>query len=171
VPVMRLLYAFPATCALIYRAKSRNSLTPAGIFAATLTAVAHAYHPWNLPFALLCVFFLAGTRVTHVSICARYPRSLFSRRFRSKKGSSPTIPSALRAPLEEKGLEHTFKVGKHLKLCECSHLANICSSSRQQLDGLGPFPTARKPITQTRNRTCRPQYPGSYGITMLLLGR
>jgi uncharacterized membrane protein len=68
---MRLLYAFPATCALIYRAKSRNSLTPAGIFAATLTAVAHAYHPWNLPFALLCVFFLAGTRVTHVS-CARY---------------------------------------------------------------------------------------------------
>jgi uncharacterized membrane protein len=67
---MRLLYAFPATCALIYRAKSRNSLTPAGIFAATLTAIAHAYHPWNLPFALLCVFFLAGTRVTHVS-CAR----------------------------------------------------------------------------------------------------
>ncbi|KAM0205622.1 hypothetical protein ACHAPA_007973 [Fusarium lateritium] len=63
---MRLLYAFPATCALIYRAKSRNSLTPAGIFAATLTAVAHAYHPWNLPFALLCIFFLAGTRVTHI---------------------------------------------------------------------------------------------------------
>ncbi|KAH6968610.1 hypothetical protein HG530_013404 [Fusarium avenaceum] len=63
---MRLLYAFPATCALIYRAKSRNSLTPAGIFAATLTAAAHAYHPWNLPFALLCIFFLAGTRVTHI---------------------------------------------------------------------------------------------------------
>ncbi|KAF4449263.1 hypothetical protein F53441_7425 [Fusarium austroafricanum] len=63
---MRLLYAFPATCALIYRAKSRNSLTPAGIFAATLTAAAHAYHPWNLPFVLLCVFFLAGTRVTHI---------------------------------------------------------------------------------------------------------
>ncbi|KAF5021577.1 hypothetical protein F66182_6381 [Fusarium sp. NRRL 66182] len=63
---MRLLYALPATCALIYRAKSRNSLTPAGIFAATLTAIAHAYHPWNLPFVLLCVFFLAGTRVTHV---------------------------------------------------------------------------------------------------------
>ncbi|KAF5583399.1 transmembrane protein [Fusarium pseudocircinatum] len=63
---MRLLYALPATCALIYRAKSRNSLTPAGIFAATLTAAAHAYHPWNLPFALLCVFFLAGTRVTHI---------------------------------------------------------------------------------------------------------
>ncbi|KAF5656964.1 transmembrane protein [Fusarium heterosporum] len=63
---MRLLYALPATCALIYRAKSRNSLTPAGIFAATLTAIAHAYHPWNLPFALLCIFFLAGTRVTHI---------------------------------------------------------------------------------------------------------
>ncbi|KAF9780687.1 hypothetical protein IL306_015149 [Fusarium sp. DS 682] len=63
---MRLLYALPATCALIYRAKSKNSLTPAGIFAATLTAAAHAYHPWNLPFALLCVFFLAGTRVTHI---------------------------------------------------------------------------------------------------------
>ncbi|KAM5352258.1 hypothetical protein ACJ41O_004981 [Fusarium nematophilum] len=63
---MRLLIAVPATCALVYRAWSRNSLTPGGIFAATLTAIAHAYHPWNLPFVLLCVFFLAGTRVTHI---------------------------------------------------------------------------------------------------------
>jgi hypothetical protein len=51
----------------VYRAWSKKSLTPAGIVTATLTAIAHAYHPWNLPFALLCVFFLAGTRVTHVS--------------------------------------------------------------------------------------------------------
>lgn len=63
---MRPLIAVPATCALVYRAWSRNSLTPAGIVVAALTAVAHAYHPWNLPFALLCVFFLAGTRVTHI---------------------------------------------------------------------------------------------------------
>lgn len=63
---MKLIIAAPATCALVYRAWSRNSLTPAGIFVAALTAVAHAYHPWNLPFVLLCVFFLAGTRVTHI---------------------------------------------------------------------------------------------------------
>ncbi|KAK3941235.1 transmembrane protein 19 [Diplogelasinospora grovesii] len=63
---MKAIYAVPATLLLIYRAHSRNSLTPAGIFAAALTAVAHAIHPWNLPFVLLVVFFLAGTRVTHV---------------------------------------------------------------------------------------------------------
>ncbi|KAK8930293.1 hypothetical protein VCV18_002964 [Metarhizium anisopliae] len=63
---MKAIIAIPATLALILRAWSKNSLTPAGLFAATLTAIAHAYHPWNLPFALLCVFFLAGTRVTHV---------------------------------------------------------------------------------------------------------
>ncbi|KAK0615861.1 integral membrane protein DUF92-domain-containing protein [Bombardia bombarda] len=63
---MRAIIAVPATLLLIYRAHSRKSLTPAGIVAAALTAVAHAIHPWNLPFALLVVFFLAGTRVTHV---------------------------------------------------------------------------------------------------------
>ncbi|KFA46694.1 hypothetical protein S40293_08066 [Stachybotrys chartarum IBT 40293] len=63
---MRLIYAVPATAAMMYRAWSRQSLTPTGIFAAILTAAAHAYHPWNLPFVLLFVFFLAGTRVTHV---------------------------------------------------------------------------------------------------------
>lgn len=64
---MRPIIAVPAIGALVYRAWSKKSLTPAGLVAATLTAIAHAYHPWNLPFVLLCVFFLAGTRVTHVS--------------------------------------------------------------------------------------------------------
>ncbi|KAK9417965.1 putative Integral membrane protein DUF92-domain-containing protein [Seiridium unicorne] len=63
---MKAIIAVPATLALIYRAHSHNSLTPAGIVAATLTAGAHAVHPWNLPFVLLCVFFLAGTRVTKI---------------------------------------------------------------------------------------------------------
>lgn len=63
---MKPVIAVPATLALVYRAWSRRSLTPAGILAAALTAAAHAYHPWNLPFALLCIFFLAGTRVTKV---------------------------------------------------------------------------------------------------------
>ncbi|KAM7195454.1 hypothetical protein V8F20_007513 [Naviculisporaceae sp. PSN 640] len=63
---MKAIYAVPATLALVYRAHSRKSLTPGGIFAAVLTAIAHAVHPWNLPFVLLIVFFLAGTRVTHV---------------------------------------------------------------------------------------------------------
>lgn len=168
---MRLLYALPATCALIYRAKSRNSLTPAGIFAATLTAIAHAYHPWNLPFALLCVFFLAGTRVTHVS-CARYtvPSRYSDKNTRSKKTSNPIIHSVQRAPPEEKGLEHMFKVSTYDCLT-ASQVADIHCSPRQQFDGLCSLPPSRKPATQTRSRIRRPQYPGSYGITMLLLGR
>jgi uncharacterized membrane protein len=63
---MKPIIAVPATLLLVYRAYSKKSLTPGGLFAATLTAVAHAVHPWNLPFALLVVFFLAGTRATHV---------------------------------------------------------------------------------------------------------
>ncbi|KAK5987498.1 Protein PGR [Cladobotryum mycophilum] len=63
---MKPVIAIPAIFLLVARAWKKKSLTPGGIFAAILTAVAHAYHPWNLPFALLVVFFLAGTRVTHI---------------------------------------------------------------------------------------------------------
>ncbi|TLD28857.1 hypothetical protein PspLS_03483 [Pyricularia sp. CBS 133598] len=63
---MKAIIAMPATLALIYRAHSHNSLTPAGLAAAAASAIAHAVHPWNLPFALLVVFFLAGTRVTKI---------------------------------------------------------------------------------------------------------
>ncbi|RFU29797.1 hypothetical protein B7463_g6539, partial [Scytalidium lignicola] len=64
--LMKAIFAVPATLALVYRAWSHKSLTPVGIAAAVLTAIAHAIHPWNLPFVLLIVFFLAGTRVTKV---------------------------------------------------------------------------------------------------------
>ncbi|GAP83151.1 putative integral membrane protein DUF92 [Rosellinia necatrix] len=63
---MKAIVAVPATLGLVYRAYSRRSLTPFGIFVAALTATAHAIHPWNLPFVLLIVFFLAGTRATAV---------------------------------------------------------------------------------------------------------
>lgn len=63
---MKAIIAGPATLALCYRAYSHKSLTTAGIIAAGLTAIAHAVHPWNLPFVLLCVFYLAGTRVTKI---------------------------------------------------------------------------------------------------------
>ncbi|CAJ2502600.1 Uu.00g099940.m01.CDS01 [Anthostomella pinea] len=63
---MKAIIAVPATLALMYRAYSHNSLTPIGIFVAALTATVHAIHPWNLPFVLLCVFFLAGTRATAI---------------------------------------------------------------------------------------------------------
>ncbi|KAL8737075.1 MAG: hypothetical protein Q9181_002031 [Wetmoreana brouardii] len=58
--------AVPATVALVWRAYSRNSLTPAGLVVAALTAVVHALHPWSAFFALLVVFFLCGTAVTKV---------------------------------------------------------------------------------------------------------
>lgn len=63
---MRPLIAVPATLALVYRAWSRKSLTPTGIFVAAVTAAIHAIHPWSVFFALLVVFFLAGTAVTKV---------------------------------------------------------------------------------------------------------
>ncbi|KFZ18827.1 hypothetical protein V501_00992 [Pseudogymnoascus sp. VKM F-4519 (FW-2642)] len=63
---MKAIYAVPATVLVAYRAYSHKSLTPAGIVVAVLTAIAHAVHPWNLPFVLLIVFFLAGTKVTKV---------------------------------------------------------------------------------------------------------
>jgi uncharacterized membrane protein len=65
---MKPIIAVPATLLLVYRAYSKNSLTPGGLVAAALTAIAHAVHPWNLPFVLLVVFFLAGTRATHASL-------------------------------------------------------------------------------------------------------
>lgn len=67
---MKPIIAVPATLALVVRAYKKKSLTTGGIVAAALTAAAHAYHPWNLPFALLVIFFLAGTRVTHVGCSA-----------------------------------------------------------------------------------------------------
>ena len=58
--------AVPAVGALVYRAWSSKSLTPAGIVAATITAIIHVIHPWSVFFALLVVFYLGGTRVTKV---------------------------------------------------------------------------------------------------------
>ncbi|KAH7095658.1 integral membrane protein DUF92-domain-containing protein [Paraphoma chrysanthemicola] len=63
---MKPYLAVPAIAALVYRAWSRKSLTPVGILAAFATAVVHAIHPWSVFFALLAVFFLAGTAVTKV---------------------------------------------------------------------------------------------------------
>lgn len=63
---MKAWIAVPATTALVYRAYSRNSLTPLGIVVAALTAFVHALHPWSVFFVLLVVFFLAGTTVTKV---------------------------------------------------------------------------------------------------------
>ncbi|TVY31955.1 Transmembrane protein [Lachnellula subtilissima] len=63
---MKAIIAVPIIVAMLYRSWSHKSLTPAGIVAALLTAIAHAVHPWSLPFALLIVFFLAGTRVTKI---------------------------------------------------------------------------------------------------------
>ncbi|KAK7722499.1 hypothetical protein SLS64_001036 [Diaporthe eres] len=52
---MKPLIAVPALGLMIFRAYSKKSLTTGGLIAAALTGIAHAVHPWNLPFALLCV--------------------------------------------------------------------------------------------------------------------
>ena len=63
---MKATIAVPITLSIVYRAWSHKTLTPLGCVVAALTAAAHAVHPWSLPFVLLMVFFLAGTRVTKV---------------------------------------------------------------------------------------------------------
>ncbi|EEP75504.1 conserved hypothetical protein [Uncinocarpus reesii 1704] len=63
---MKPAVAVPATALLVYRAWSRKSLTPTGIFFATLTAIIHAIHPSPAPFAFLVIFFLGGTTVTKI---------------------------------------------------------------------------------------------------------
>lgn len=70
---MKAVVAVPVTLAMVYRAGSHKSLTPAGIVAAVITAAAHAIHPWNLPFALLIIFYLIGTRVTKVRLTSQIP--------------------------------------------------------------------------------------------------
>ena len=105
---MKAIIAVPVTLAMIYRAHSHKSLTPAGIAAATLTAVAHAVHPWNLPFALLIIFFLAGTAVTKVSHYRYYSRARTDG-YRSKRMSRRSLLSNLPAMQEEKALERMFK--------------------------------------------------------------
>jgi uncharacterized membrane protein len=63
---MKAIIAAPITVVICYRAWSHQTLTPVAIVTAALTAAAHAVHPWSLPFVLLMVFFLAGTRATKV---------------------------------------------------------------------------------------------------------
>lgn len=65
---MKPIIAIPATCLLVYRAWSRRSLTPLGTIVAGLTAIVHALHPSPVPFALLVVFFLGGTKASKVCV-------------------------------------------------------------------------------------------------------
>lgn len=60
--------AIACIAALLYRAWSRKSLTPAALVTAGLTASIHALHPWSIGFALLGIFFLSGTFVTKVGV-------------------------------------------------------------------------------------------------------
>ena len=107
---MKAMFAVPATLALVYRAWSHKSLTPAGIVAAALTAVAHAIHPWSLPFVLLIVFFLAGTRATKVwKLVGERPRQQLTS-YRSNTISRQSSPSQLPGAREVKVRGHMFKV-------------------------------------------------------------
>ncbi|KAF7506849.1 hypothetical protein GJ744_011195 [Endocarpon pusillum] len=83
---MKPLYSLPVTGYLIYRSYTHNSLTPLGILTAALTALLHSSHPSALPFSLLVVFFLAGTRATKVK------HDVKSRYTLSSTGSSSSPP-------------------------------------------------------------------------------
>lgn len=63
---MRSIIGIPAVAALVYRAWARKTLTQLGLVIAAISATAHVVHPWSTPFALLAVFYFAGTKVTKV---------------------------------------------------------------------------------------------------------
>ncbi|KAJ5558849.1 hypothetical protein N7535_009269 [Penicillium sp. DV-2018c] len=63
---MKPYIGIPLVTGLVYRAWSRKSLTPLGLFFAGLSATAHALHPWSAPVALLAVFYFGGTKATKV---------------------------------------------------------------------------------------------------------
>ena len=82
---MKAVISIPAIVALVYRAYSHKSLTVPGLIAAALTAVIHAIHPWSLPFSLLVVFYLGGTKATKV--CSFSPRQ----KKKKKKKKTPNV--------------------------------------------------------------------------------
>jgi uncharacterized protein (TIGR00297 family) len=84
---MQPLIAIPAIAALVYRAYSRQSLTPLGIFTAFLTAIIHALHPWSVFFALLTTFFLAGTAATKVKHAQKVKLTVSA-----SGGNAPSVP-------------------------------------------------------------------------------
>ncbi|PHH75229.1 hypothetical protein CDD82_4529 [Ophiocordyceps australis] len=63
---MKTAVSIPAVALLVGYAWKKKSLTPLGLVAGALTGLVHAWHPWNLSFVLLLVFFLAGSRATRV---------------------------------------------------------------------------------------------------------
>jgi uncharacterized protein (TIGR00297 family) len=63
---MQPFIAAPCIALLLYRAHSRQSLTPPALLTAFLTATIHALHPYSAPFALLGIFFLLGSAATKV---------------------------------------------------------------------------------------------------------
>lgn len=65
---MKPILAIPSVGLLVYRAWSRRSLTPLGLFAAVVTAIVHTVHPWSAPLFLLVVFYIGGTAATKVRI-------------------------------------------------------------------------------------------------------
>ncbi len=101
--------AVPAIVALVWRAYSRNSLTPAGLVVATMTAVVHAIHPWNVFFAMLVVFFLAGTAVTKVNSMMPGSQEQAFDSGRSSMMSRHISPFLQPGPPAEKLQEHMFR--------------------------------------------------------------
>ncbi|ERF68276.1 hypothetical protein EPUS_02732 [Endocarpon pusillum Z07020] len=89
---MKPLYSLPVTGYLIYRSYTHNSLTPLGIVTAALTALLHSSHRSALPFSLLVVFFLAGTRATKLKHDVKSRYTLSS----TGSGSSPSSSAARR---------------------------------------------------------------------------
>lgn len=131
--------AVPVTAALVWRAYSRDSLTPAGIVVAALTASVHAIHPWSVFFALLVVFFLAGTAVTKVYRLTR------------KSGIQRSDPVAGEAPCQ--GPTHAF----FSWILRRRRSTDACPGSRQLARGFTAYPITLSPAARKRQE--RPYEP------------
>ena len=120
---MRPLVAVPSIVLLVYRAYSRRSLTPVGIFTAFLTAIAHAVHPWSVFFALLTTFFLAGTAATKVKHAQKAKLTMSST---GEHGAGPPSPRTARQVLANSVFASVLAVAHTVLLYQTGKSDDAC---------------------------------------------
>ncbi|CAK7266585.1 hypothetical protein SEPCBS119000_002105 [Sporothrix epigloea] len=143
---MKASIAIPATLALVYRAYSSKSLTPGGIFVAALTAIAHAVHPWNLPFFLLVVFYLAGSRVTKIKQSVKSHLTIPAQGLTANGGEGPLLANSAVASVFT--LLHAYQLHQRKEIllalqaggtttADLEHLGSLCYAWRGDLLVIG----------------------------------
>ncbi|KAI5815376.1 integral membrane protein DUF92-domain-containing protein [Pyronema omphalodes] len=163
---MNPLLFFPALALLVVRAIQRNSLTPAGILAAIVTAGIHGYHPSALPFTLLITFYTLGTVATKIK------HDVKSRLTISSTGASSTARNATQ--VFANSIVATALTAAHIYTGEEVYLigviTNYAATTADTLSSeLGILSTSQ-PILITTLRRCPPGTNGGISLFGLVAG-